>query len=87
MTKHSPYERTRRAAETERTKQIEAAWYAAIPADVAHAFARDVEAAHARGPLPPPPNMAPGTLPNPPRPGREPKPPKAERHGGRGARS
>ena len=87
MAKHSKYERAKRAAETERTKQIEAAWYAAIPADVAHAFARDVEAAHARGPLPPPPNMAPGTLPNPPRPGREPKPPKAERHGGRGARS
>ena len=30
MTKHSPYERAQRAAETERVKQIEAAWYASI---------------------------------------------------------
>ena len=44
MTKHSPYERAQRAAETERMKQVEAAWYASIPADVAKAFAHEVEA-------------------------------------------
>lgn len=87
MTKHSPYERARRAAETEVTKQIEAAWYAAIPVETAHAFERDVRDAWARGPLPPPPAQPPGTAPNPPHPGREPKPPKAERHGARGGRS
>ena len=87
MTKHSPFERARRAAESERMKQIEAAWYASIPADTAKAFEREVEAAHARGPLPPPPNQEPGTQPNPPRPGREPKPPKVERRTGRGGRS
>ena len=74
MTKHSQVERQRRAAETERMKQIGDAWYASIPAAEAKAFEREVEAARARGPLPPPPNMAPGTRPTPPRPGREPKP-------------
>ena len=86
MTKHSPYERAQRAAETERMKQVEAAWFASIPADVAKSFAKEVEAAHARGPLPPPPDMAPGTLPNPPRPGREPKPVKDDRRPSRGGR-
>ena len=79
MTKHSKFERERRTAETERLKQIEAAWYASIPADVATAFRREVETYQARGPLPPPPDMAPGTLPNPPRPGHEPRPVKEER--------
>jgi hypothetical protein len=74
MTKHSRFEREKRAQEAERTKQIEAAWYGSLPPDTAKAFARDVEAARARGPLPPPPDMAPGTAPRPPRPGREPKP-------------
>jgi hypothetical protein len=87
MTKHSPYERARRAAETARTKEIAAAWYASIPAETARAFERDVAAARDRGPLQPPPNQAPGTAPNPPRPGREPKPPKVESRGGRGGRS
>lgn len=87
MTKHSPYERARRAAETERTKEIEAAWYASIPAEAARAFERDVEVARARGPIQPPPNQAPGTMPNPPHPGREPKPAKVDRHGSRGRRS
>ena len=32
MTKHSQVERQRRAAETERMKQIGDAWYASIPA-------------------------------------------------------
>lgn len=74
MAKHSPFERARRAAETERMRQIEAAWMGSLPADVAKAFTRDVEAARARGPLPPKADMAPGTPPNPPRPGHEPKP-------------
>lgn len=87
MTKHAPYERARRAAETERMKQIEAAWQAAIPAETARAFARDVEAARARGPLMPPPNQPPGTMPNPPRAGREPKPSRDDRPSGRGARA
>ena len=87
MTKHSPHERARRAAETERMKQIEAAWYASLPAETAKAFAAEVEVARARGPRQPPPDQPPGTLPNPPRPGREPKPPKDDRRSGRGGRS
>jgi hypothetical protein len=78
MTKHSKHERERRTHETERMKEVQTAWYGSLPAATALAFTREVEAARARGPLPPPPDMAPGTLPNPPRPGREPKPPKDE---------
>jgi hypothetical protein len=85
MTKHSKYERAQRAAEAERVKQIEAAWFGSLPADTATAFVREVEAARARGPLPARPDMAPGTLPNPPRPGREPKVVKEERRPRRGA--
>ncbi len=79
MGKRSKFERAKRASETERARQIEASWFQALPADEARAFVRDVEAARARGPVPPPPDMAPGTAPRPPRPGREPKPPKEER--------
>lgn len=79
MAKHSKFEKAKRAEETERARQIEAAWFASLPAEHAKAFTRDVEAARARGPLPPPPDMAPGTPPRPPRPGFEPKPPKEER--------
>lgn len=78
--KRSQHEREQRARETERAREIEAAWFAKLEPDVAKAFARDVEAARARGPLPPAPDMAPGTAPRPPRPGHEPKPPKDERH-------
>ena len=78
MTKHSHYERERRAHDAERMKEVQAAWYASLPAATATAFSREVEAAMARGPQPRPPDMAPGTRPNPPRPGREPKPPKDE---------
>ncbi len=87
MAKHSPYERARRAAENERTREIEAAWYAAIPAATARAFESAVAAARERGPLAPPPNQAPGTMPNPPREGREPRPAKADSRGRRGRRS
>jgi hypothetical protein len=73
MTKHSKRERQRRTEETERVRQIEAAWIGSIPAAVAKAFALGVEVARARGPEVRRPDMAPGTAPRPPRPGHEPK--------------
>lgn len=76
MAKHSKHEREKRAAETERVKEIESAWQRSIPADTAAVFAASVKAARERGPEERRPDMAPGTRPNPPRPGREPKPPK-----------
>ena len=80
MTKRSKHERAQREVETERVRQIEASWAASTPSAVAREFETAVRAARERGPLPPPPDMAPGTQPNPPRPGHEPKPPKgAER--------
>jgi hypothetical protein len=85
MTKHSRRERERRTAETERVKQIEAAWAGSVPPATARAFALGVEAARARGPEQRAPDMAPGTAPRPPRPGhepREPKEPKRPRRGG-----
>jgi len=74
MTKHSKRERERRTAEGERVRQIEAAWVASMPADTARAFASAVASARARPPAERAPDMAPGTLPRPPRPGHEPKP-------------
>lgn len=79
MTKHARHERDQRATETARMKEIEAAWMGSVPAAEARAFTAGVEAARARGPLPPPEPMAPGTAPRPPRPGREPRPSKEER--------
>ena len=79
MARHSKHERERRAEETERVKQIEAAWLGSLPSAAAKAFAESVAAARARGPQEKRPDMAPGTAPRPPRPGREPKPPKDER--------
>ncbi len=79
MARHSKHERERRTAETERVKQIEAAWLGSLPSATAKAFADAVASARARGPQEKRPDMAPGTLPRPPRPGREPKPPKDER--------
>jgi hypothetical protein len=78
MTKRSDFERRRRAAETERMAEIDRAWRGSVPTDVAAQFDAQVLAARARGPLPPPPDMAPGTPPRPPRPGHEPKPPKVD---------
>ena len=83
MTKRSRIERSQRTREGERTSEIERAWWARLPADVAHAFDAQVRAAEARGPRPAPVGQAPGTAPNPPRPGREPKPPKQEAARGR----
>jgi hypothetical protein len=79
MAKHARSERERRAAETARIKEIEAAWIGSLTPAVAKAFNEDVARARARGPQPPPEPMAPGTAPRPPRPGREPRPPKEER--------
>jgi hypothetical protein len=79
VARHSKHERERRAAETERVKQIEAAWLGSLPAPAAKQFAEAVAAARARGPQEKRPDMPPGTAPRPPRPGHEPKPPKDER--------
>jgi hypothetical protein len=84
MTKRSEVERARRAAENERMVEIERAWRGNIPTEVAAEFDAKVRAAKERGPLPPPPDMAPGTQPRPPRPGREPKPPKLDPRARRG---
>jgi len=81
MTKHSKSERERRAAESVRVAEIEAAWMGSVPAATAKQFTLAVEAARARGPEPRRPDMAPGTLPNPPRPGHEPKIPKDDPRG------
>jgi len=77
MTKHSKYERERRAAESERMAEVGRAWEASIPAAVAADFAREVAVAQSRV-YEKQPDMAPGTAPRPPRPGREPKPAKEE---------
>ncbi len=77
MTKRSRYEREQRAAQNERAKAIGEAWWRAIPAADAEAFARQVEAARSRPPLVRE-DMAPGTPPNPPRPGHEPRQKKEE---------
>jgi hypothetical protein len=76
MTKHSKFERQRRADETVRVQEIERAWQGSIPSAVAAEFAATVKAAKERGPFVRQPDMAPGTAPRPPRPGREPKPKK-----------
>jgi hypothetical protein len=84
LTRRSAFERARRAGENERVAEIERAWRGSIPSDVASSFDAQVKAAKARGPLPPPPDMAPGTPPRPPRPGHEPKPPKTDERPRRG---
>jgi hypothetical protein len=76
MSKHSKSERERRTSQNEAVARIQAAWAASVPAARAKEFEKAVEAARARGPLGPRPDMAKGTSPNPPRPGREPKPKK-----------
>lgn len=78
MTKGSGYKKARKADAQARMVEVERAWRGSIPADVAAAFDAQVRTAKARGPVPPPPDMAPGTRPNPPRPGHEPKAPKAD---------
>jgi len=78
LAKHSKAERERRKEQNEAVARIEAAWQGSVPAAKAKEFAESVAAARARGPQPRPPDMAPGTAPNPPRPGREPKPKKEQ---------
>jgi hypothetical protein len=79
MVKHARSERERRAAETARVKEIEAAWMGSLTPAAAKAFADDVARTRARPPQEPQPPMAPGTAPRPPRPGHEPRPSKEER--------
>jgi hypothetical protein len=79
VVKRSRYEREQRAAQNIRIQAISEAMYRAIPPAEAAAFEKAVEAARARGPVAPPPNMAPGTAPRPPRPGHEPRPPKEDK--------
>ena len=67
MAKHSKYEKDRRAAETVRIKEVEAAWFGSLPKATADAFTLAVAAARARPPQGPWPNMPPGTRPNPPK--------------------
>jgi hypothetical protein len=76
MSKYSLQVRERRAAATERMREIQDAWMRSLGPDAAEAFTRSVKEARARGPLPRQPDMAPGTAPRPPRPGHEPRPPK-----------
>jgi hypothetical protein len=78
VAKHSKFENERRAAQTARVKEIEAAWIGSLPKPVAEAFVDAVTAARARPPAAPPANQAPGTRPNPPK--REPRPTKEERN-------
>jgi hypothetical protein len=73
MTKRSKYEQAQRAAEDERMRAIDAAWNAKLSPAERSSFAAAVAEAVQR-PKEPPVDMAPGTKPNPPRPGREPKP-------------
>jgi hypothetical protein len=76
MAKHSKAQRARRKEQNEAVARIESAWQQSVPTDRAREFAAAVAVARARGPVQPAPDMAPGTAPNPPRPGREPKPKK-----------
>ena len=75
MTKRSRFEHAQRSTEHDRITEIEAAWLSRLSPDQRRTFQRDVAAAQARRPEPRA-DMAPGTVPNPPRPGREPRPPK-----------
>jgi hypothetical protein len=83
MSKHSARMRERRAAQTERMREIQGAWMRSLPAEAAEAFARSVQIARARPPEARP-DMAPGTPPRPPRPGHEPRPPKDQNQRPRG---
>jgi hypothetical protein len=78
MSKGSGHAKARKAEQQARMVEVERAWRGSIPADVAAAFDANLRAVRERGPLPPKPDMAPGTAPRPPRPGHEPKPPKTD---------
>ena len=76
MSKYSAQARERRAAQTERMREIESSWMRSLSPEAAKAFEQSVAAARARPPQGRLPDMAPGTAPRPPRPGHEPKAPK-----------
>ena len=76
MSKYSAQVRERRAAQSERMREIESAWIRSLSPEVAESFNRSVQIARARPPQERKPDMAPGTPPQPPRPGHEPRPPK-----------
>ena len=76
MNKQSKAARARRKQQNSDVERIQAAWLASVPAARAKEFDAAVAQARARGPLQPPPDMPKGTQPNPPRPGREPRPKK-----------
>jgi hypothetical protein len=78
MAKRSGSGKARKAEQHARMLEVERAWRGSIPPAVAAAFDANIKAVKERGPLPPKPDMAPGTRPNPPRPGHEPKAPKQE---------
>jgi hypothetical protein len=86
VSKRSAHERARKADQQARMVEVERAWRGSLAPDVAAAFDAQVRSAKERGPLPPPPDMAPGTPPRPPRPGREPKAPKTDERQRRGPR-
>jgi hypothetical protein len=77
VTKRSRFERERRAAQNEGSKAIGEAWWRALAPAEAEAFARQVAAAKSRPPVAHE-DMAPGTMPNPPRVIREVKAKKEE---------
>jgi hypothetical protein len=74
MSKFSKTARARRTERNELAVRIQAAWQANVPAARAKEFDAAVAEARARGPVERPADMPKGTKPNPPRPGREPKP-------------
>jgi hypothetical protein len=76
MSGKSKAARATRSKQNEAVARIQAAWQASVPAAKAKEFEKAVAEARARGPLQPPPDQPKGTLPNPPRPGHEPKPKK-----------
>jgi hypothetical protein len=77
MTKRSRFAREQRAAEHVRIREIEDGWRSRLTPEARAAFHEQVSVAWAYRPAPRP-DMPPGTAPNPPRPGREPRPPKGQ---------
>jgi hypothetical protein len=81
MTKRSRFEQAQRAAEHIRVRETEAAWLGRLSPETLASFRSAVEAARARPPRERPADMAPGTMPNPPRVDRKPR--EVEPAGGR----
>ena len=79
MAKHSKFENERRAAETVRVKEIEAAWMGSLSKPVAEAFVDAVDGGTSPSAPGPVPEHAPGHAAR-TRPKREPRPTKEERN-------